>query len=169
MVNLQSIRDKITGLIKKHLNIEAFRVNQNAPPPAYPYIGYTITTLMKTNNGTYSEYVENDDRVYCKEFQQIWSFTVYAADDMQSKEIAIALYDYLDNIGSVELSDNNIVIQLIGDITNRDTLLTIDYEYRNGFDVTFAFMNEIRRDKTVGVIDTANITPHITGGNNHGT
>ena len=37
-------------------------------------------------------------------------------------------------------------------ITNRDNLLTIDYEYRNGFDVTFAFMNEIA-DETDEDID----------------
>lgn len=159
MVDLSKIRDTITANIKKQLNIEVIRVNQNAPAPAYPYIGYTVTTLMKTNNGTYSEYVENDVKVYCKEFRQIWSFTVYAADDMQSKEIAIALYDYLDNIGRVELSESNVVIQQIGDITNRDTLLTIDYEYRNGFDVTFSFMNEIKHDKAVGVIDSITITP----------
>ena len=159
MVDFSTIRDHITAMIKGHLNIEVIRVNQNAPPPDYPYIGYTVTTLMKANNGTYSEYVENDVRVYCKEFQQIWSFTVYSADDLQSKSIAIALYDYLDSIGSVELAENGIVIQKIGDITNRDTLLTIDYEYRNGFDVTFAFMNEIKHDKAVGVIDSITITP----------
>ena len=161
MVKLSKIRDKITTMIKEHLNIEVIRVNQDAPAPAYPYIGYTITTLMKTNNGTYSEYVENNVKVYCKEFQQIWSFTVYAADDLQSKQLAIELYDYLDNIGSADLGDNDIVIQRIGDITNRDTLLTIDFEYRNGFDVTFAFMNETQHDKAVGAIDYATIEPHI--------
>lgn len=158
MIDIETIRSIITDKIKKHLNIEVIRVNQNAPAPAYPYIGYTITTLMKANNGTYSEYVDKNVRVYCKEFQQIWSFTVYAADDLQSKNTAIALYDYLDSIGRPDLSDNNIVIQRIGDITNRDTLLTIDYEHRNGFDVTFTFMNEIKRDKALGVIDNITIT-----------
>lgn len=162
MIAFDRIRDTIVTKIKESLNIEVVRVNQNAPPPAYPYIGYTITTLMKTNNGTYSEYVENNVKVYCKEFQQIWSFTVFADNDLQSKEIAIRLYDYLDNIGAVDLSENDIVIQRIGNITNRDTLLTIDYEYRNGFDVTFAFMNEIKNTNAESeVIDNYTITPNI--------
>lgn len=161
MVELSTIRKTITDSIKKSLDIEVIRVNQNAPPPAYPYIGYTVTTLMKTNNGTYSEYVEDNIKVFRKEFQQIWSFTVYADNDLQSKEIAIRLYDYLDNIGAVDLAENGIVIQLIGDITNRDTLLTVDFEYRNGFDVTFAFMNEIKGGAAVDGIDNFTITPNI--------
>ena len=161
MVDLDKIRDTLTGKIKQNLGVEIIRVNQNATPPAYPYIGYSITTLMKTNNGTYSEYVEDNVKVYSKEFQQIWSFTVFADNDLQSKEIAIRLYDYLDQIGAVDLAENDIVIQRIGDITNRDTLLTIDYEYRNGFDVTFAFMNVIKESADVEGIDDFTITPNI--------
>ncbi len=147
MIDFERIRRTVVKSIKEYLQVPVIRTNQNAEPPQYPYIGYTITTLMKTNNGTYGEFTESVNsesvKTYRKEFQQVWSFTVYSDDDTQSKTLALKLYDYLDKTGSISLADNEIVIQRIENITNRDNLLTIDYEYRNGFDVTFAFMNEI--------------------------
>ena len=134
-------------MVQNHLNVPVIASNQSAPSPKLPFVSYTVITLMKTNNGTYGEYLETQNnetiKIYRKEFQQIWSFTAQSDNDAESKTIALKLYDYFDRIGITDFSDNGIVIQRIGDITNRDNLLTIEYEYRNGFDVTFAFMNEI--------------------------
>lgn len=147
MIDFERIRRIVVKSIKEYLQVPVIRTNQNAEPPQYPYIGYTVTTLMKTNNGTYGEFTESINgesvKTYRKEFQQVWSFSVLSDDDMQSKTLAFKLYDYLDKIGSLQLAEQGIVVQLIENITNRDNLLSIDYEYRNGFDVTFAFMNEI--------------------------
>lgn len=148
MINLEGIRQAVCKSIKDHLNKPVIRSNQNANPPDYPYITYTITTLMRANNGTYGVYVEDDgkgnnQKVYRKGFQQVWSFTVHADNDLTSKQLALELYDYLDEIGRIDLADKGVVIQHIENITNRDTLLTTEYEYRNGFDVVFAFVNEI--------------------------
>lgn len=98
---------------------------------------------MIVNNGTYGEFVENDTMIYRKEFQQVWSFTVQSDDDIESKILALKAYDFFDNVGTTILNENSAVVQKLSNITNRDNILTIEYEYRNGFDVTFAFMNEI--------------------------
>ncbi len=148
MIDIENIRDTVVSSIKNYIGIPVIRQNQSAEPPDYPYIGYTVTTPMMTNNGTYGEFWENGVQYYRKEFRQIWSFTVCSDNDLQSKKFAFMLYDYLDKAGSIALSDNEIVVQRIENITNRDNLLTTDYEYRNGFDVTFAFMNEISDDDT---------------------
>ena len=158
MIPFSEFRNTVVNKIKAALDIEVIRSNQNSAPPKKPYISYTITTLMNTNNGAYGEYVENGKKISSKEFQQIWSFTVYADDDLQSKEISIALYDYLDNTGSDDLAENGVVIQRIGNITNRDTLLTVDYEYRNGFDVTFNLTSVIERDSEDGIIQDFSFT-----------
>lgn len=148
MIDYDKLSISIVKSIKDALKVQVIRANQNAEPPKYPYIAYTITTLMKTNNGTYGEFIENINGeniiTYRKEFQQIWSFTVLSDNDLQSKELAFKLYDYLDKVGTINLVDNEVVVQRIGNIMNRDNLLTIGYEYRNGFDVTFAFMNEVK-------------------------
>jgi hypothetical protein len=158
MVNLSTIRHVITSAIEKHTEKPVIRTNQDATPPEYPFISYTITTLMRANNGTYGLFIEDDEngaskKYYRKEFQQVWSFTACAADDITSKELALQLYDFLDKIGKIELAENGVVIQRIENITNRDSLLTNGYEYRNGFDVFFAFMNEIEEENTDEIDD----------------
>lgn len=39
------------------------------------------------------------------------------------------------------LKDNGIVIEKVGEVTPRDTLITVDYEHRQGFDVQLGIMN----------------------------
>lgn len=160
MIDFEAKRNTIISLIENALNVPIMRTNQNAEPPDCDYISYTVTTPMKVNNGTYGEYSKDGKKYYGKEFQQVWSFTAHSTDDLRSKNIAFALYDFLDRIGSTELSDNRIAIQRIEDITNRDNLLTTGYEYRNGFDVTFNFLNEIE-DTTDEVIDGMNYNYNV--------
>lgn len=114
--------------------------NQNSPVPDFPYVSYTVTTPKVENNGTYGEW---EDGVKRKEVQQIWSFTVQADNDTESKVLALSAHDYFSEVGRIYLSDNGISAQLVGTITCRDNLISIDYEYRNGFDVTFALADEI--------------------------
>ena len=54
-------------------------------------------------------------------------------------------YDYFALSGNTYLSDNNIIAQRVQSITSRDNLLTIDYEYRKGFDVDFLLYHEISK------------------------
>ena len=140
MIEIRANEIEIVEGLKEHLGCEVIMANQDSPIPAYPYVSYTVTTLMRANNGTWSEY---EDGTKYKEVQQIWSFTVQADNDTESKVVAIDAHNFFDEIGTIYLNDKGIVVQLLGDITNRDNFLTTGYEYRNGFDVTFAFIDEI--------------------------
>ena len=140
MINYRQIETIITEGLKAHLGCEVIMANQNSPAPDYPYVSYTVTTPKVANNGTYGEW---EDGVKRKEVKQIWSFTVQAETDTESKVLALSASDYFDEIGNLYLSDFNIAVQSIGNITCRDNLITIGYEYRNGFDVTFALTDEI--------------------------
>ena len=144
MINYRQIEKIISEGLKTHLGCEVIMANQNSPIPKYPYVSYTVVTPKKANNGTYGEW---EDGVKRKEVQQIWSFTVQAATDTESKVIALSAQDYFGDIGYLYLSDNGIAVQLLGNITCRDNFITTGYEYRNGFDVTFALADEIAKNE----------------------
>ena len=140
MIPIRQKEIVIAEALKAHLGCEVIRANQNTPIPKYPYVSYTITTALSRNNGTWGEYEDGTKR---KEIQQIWSFTVQSDDDTESKVLAIEAHDFFSEIGSIYLLDNELSVQLVGGITCRDNFITTGFEYRNGFDVTFAFMNEV--------------------------
>lgn len=142
MINYRQIETIIVEGLKAHLGCEVIMANQDSPVPDYPYVSYTVVTPRVANNGTYGEW---EDGVKRKEVQQIWSFTVQAKTDTESKTLALSAQDYFDEIGNLYLSDNGIAVQLLGNITCRDNLISIGYEYRNGFDVTFAVADEIEK------------------------
>ena len=86
---------------------------------------------------------------------QVWSVTVQGKNDTETQNLALKARDWLEEVGSITLNDAKAVVSDVGDIVNRDTLLTINYEYRKGFDVTFSLMNVVEVDS--GVIEKAEI------------
>ena len=87
---------------------------------------------------------------------QTWSLTVQGDNDNKTQLAAMKAKDWLEEAGRLYLNDHGIVVQNVGAITNRDTLLTIEYEYRKGFDAVLSIMNvvEARDGET---IDTAEL------------
>ena len=144
MIDYEHIRKVVASGLKKYLNCPVIRSNQNKEPPAYPFISYTITTLAGENKGTYGECA---DGTQFKTVPQIWSITSNSNDNSESVMLISKAREWLDNIGTVYLNDNGVVCQSVGSITNRDNILTVEYEYRNGFDVVFAIADVISGDK----------------------
>ena len=64
--------------------------------------------------------------------------------------------DWLEEAGRLELADQGIVVGHVGAIHNRDTFLTLEYEYRKGFDVVFSLMNVVDKEREE-VIEQAEI------------
>lgn len=140
--------------LKAHLGCEVVMANQATPAPDYDYVAYTIVNPLVENNGTFGVYEDGFKR---REHQQVWSFTSISDDDTKSKVNAIKAHEYFSEIGAIYLADNGISVQLVRSVSCRDNLLTVGYEYRNGFDVTFAVMDEI--DNTAdGAISGASIS-----------
>lgn len=156
MFDFDKARATIATGLSAYLNCPVIRSNQNAIPPPYPYVSYSITTLMSENKGTYGVYSDGIDR---KPFIQTWSITVLSNDNSECMTLVCKARDWLDHVGTVYLNDNKVICQSVGSISNRDNFLTTDYEYRNGFDVKFWFMNEVTNPKEInGIIETATIT-----------
>ena len=134
--------------------------NQASPLPQYPYVSYTITTITQTKRGTYGFF---SDGKHYKQMNQIWSFTVQSNNQIQSSNIAIMAYDYFNHHGLTYLTDNNVAVVRITNITNRDNFITAEYEYRQGFDVTFGIMHQITPsiDEQLEIIKIGKITAII--------
>lgn len=144
-----------TGL-SKYLGKPVIRSNQNEEPqkdlPEYEFISYTITQLMSQNKGTYGVYSDGIDR---KPFTQTWSVTSISDDNFKSVANAIKAREWFDHVGTVYLYDNGVVVQSVGNVTNRDNVLTTEYEYKNGFDVVFSFLDEVENPMAeAGYIET---------------
>lgn len=140
MINAEHLRKTVITGLKKYTGITIIRANQNAEPPKYPYATYQITTFSTQNNGTYGEY---DDGIARKTVRQIWSLTAYSDDYAEAITLANKMRDWLDYVGTVALSDKGIVVQSVGAVSDRSNVLTVDYEYRYGFDCTFPVFDEI--------------------------
>lgn len=143
MIEYDKLRATIVAGLKKYLKCPVIRSNQNAEPPPYPYVSYTIRTLLSAYNGTYGEYEDGTAR---KPFTQTWSISVLAADNTESVALAIKAREWLDRVGTTYLNDNDVIVQSIGNITNRDNVLTVEYEYKNGFDVVFWLFDTINSE-----------------------
>lgn len=155
MIDNENLRLKVVKELKNYLKIPIIRGNQNAEPPKYPYLSYNVTTVASENNGTYGEYSDGIDR---KPVTQTWSITVQSDDESEALRLALKARDWLDHIGRAYLSDNHIIVQSITSVTSRDSILTIEYEYKKGFDIVFWLYDEIENPiEYVGEIKTADI------------
>lgn len=155
MIDNENLRLKVVKELKNYLQIPIIRGNQNAEPPKYPYLSYNVTTVASENNGTYGEYSDGIDR---KPVTQTWSITVQSDDESEALRLALKARDWLDHIGRAYLSDNHIIVQSITSVTSRDSILTIEYEYKKGFDIVFWLYDEIENPiEYVGEIKTADI------------
>ena len=91
---------------------------------------------------------------------QKWSFTVQSDKDNVAQEKAMMIQDFFAEAVRQELEDHNIVVADIGAITPRDNLLTIEYEYRKGLDVTIRVDNVIEKE-TIETIENIAINETI--------
>lgn len=139
MIDHEGIRKIIVELLKKHVGVEVVLANQVSRKPQYPYISFTVTSPMIRTGGTYGRYSDGYDR---KPVTQVWSFTVQAKTEAEAQDIVQKAFDFFDRFYDA-LTEYNIVVVRVGSITNRDAFLTVDYEHRCGFDVTFGLMNEV--------------------------
>lgn len=154
MIDYENMRRIIVKGLKNYLKCPVIRNNQDEAPPDYPFVSYTVTTLMRANNGTYGEY---DDNVYRKPTVQTWSITAQSSNNSESVNLISKAREWFDRAGTLYLNDNNVIVQSVGSITNRDNVLTVGYEYKNGFDVDF-WLFETVEDTDTEIIETADIS-----------
>ena len=155
MIDTDKIKYICVSGLKKYLSVPVIQTNQNAEPPEYPYLAFTITTLESENSGTYGEY---DDGISRKAVTQIWSISALSNNEEESITLASKAREYLEYVGKTYLNDNGVIVERCSNITNRDNFLSVGYEYKNGFDVTFWAFTEIESPiEETGIIESVEI------------
>ena len=133
---IQDFNKAICDGIKKDLGLIAVKANQTGHVPPYPYASFSITSIAESG-GSYG-------RTEAEEFKPAvitMSWTVQADNDTLCWEKAQALADWFRVSGRAYLKDQGIAPLEVMDINQRDSLITIEYEFRKGFDVRFSAMN----------------------------
>ena len=139
--------------------------NTTKQMPAYPYGSFTVISVS-TKKGTYAAATverngEKVDVLYMPALIKI-SFTMQSNDEDEALEKAFMIQDFFAEAKRLELEDNDIVVADIGAITNRDNMLTIEYEYRKGLDVTLRATNVIE-NTTKDAINKVKLTSDTVG------
>lgn len=134
MKSLRDVETAVTDGLQKYLGCPVIRSNTNTKVPPYPYVSFTIISLVQSVGGSWC--IDKDGRQY-KDLSQTWSLTVQSNDPVKVQQLALDAAGWFDTEeGHTYLKENEISVQSIGNVTNRDNLLSIEYEYREGFDVT---------------------------------
>lgn len=136
MFDPERINLTITEGLKSAAGCEVMKANLiREPISVYPYILYTILST-ETKKGTCP--AENGRRYM--PLIQTWSFAALGAQDNEAELAAIKSKIWLEELGRNDLNDAGIVVQSVGPIMNRDTLLTDEYEYRKEFEAVLSFI-----------------------------
>lgn len=152
------IQRVMLSLLEDYTGCVCVPSNTTEQMPAYPYISFSVINT-DAKKGTYGattvvkDGVETD--VLFMPVLQKWSFTVQSDDDAEALEKAIQISDFFAEAKRRELEDNDIIVADVSGITLRDTLLTIEYEYRKGLDVTLRLNNVI--EATADTIEKATL------------
>jgi hypothetical protein len=160
VVDIESMRSIVATGLKEYLGCDVVRSNQNEDMPDYPYVSYTITTLASANNGTYGEW---EDGIARKGVISTWSITALSDDAVESMTLAQKAREWLDYAGSAYLNDNDVIVQSVTNITNRDNVISAEYEYRNGFECDFWCNETVNMPEDQGQIESADINVQQEG------
>lgn len=141
MLNNEHQREIVVTGLREYLQKPVVRTNVTSDIPDDSYLGYNIITLASENNGTYAEWEE--DNKARKPVLQTWSFKSHSSDYAEAVEIANSARNWLDYVGKEYLNDNDVIVQSVGNVTDRSNLLSIEYDYSYGFDCVFWMYDEI--------------------------
>lgn len=157
MIDYVKYRPAVAKGMSQYVGVPVIRGSQNAPVKAKSYLTYTITTIAGKNDGTWQKHADGIDRLMVK---SIWSFTSISDDWETSVNNAIKARDWITHVGRAALSVQGITVQSATQINNRDNVLTVEYERKNGFDVVFYVFDTV--ENPTGIIESVDTNHAMT-------
>ena len=163
MMDVKSLQREMLRLLEDYTGCKVVPANTTKQMPNYPYISYSLLNV-DTRKGTYSahtgtkivEGIETPVNMLSMPARLKYSFTVQSDDDVEALIHSISIKDFFEESKRQELADIGLIVSDVGGITQRDNMLTIEYEYRKGLDVTLS-LNNVMESADVGVISDATI------------
>ncbi len=156
MIDISKIRKTIATGLKNYLSCTVIRGNQTGEMPAFPYCVYNITTPIDSGKGTYEIYEDGTAR---REHSLTLSFTAHSDNYDEAVMLANKAASWLDFAGTVYLTDNDVIVRSVSNVTDRSNILTVEYDYSFGFDCFITVYDVITVDEQEdsGEIETAQI------------
>lgn len=151
---MREYNDLICAGITAELGCQVVKSNITDHVPAYPFVSFTITGI-RTRQRTYA-----DAEMPYVPASVTYSFTVQSNDDYEALALAMRLHDWFEETGRMYLKDNGMVFTDIGQISERDNMITLEYEHRKGFDCVLNLMNYVERNDEV--IESFTPVPDVT-------
>lgn len=169
MINIDEIQTTMLGMLEEYTGCTLVPTNTTEDMPAYPYISFTLINI-DTRKGTYSRHtatkiVEGEEiatTLLTMPEKLKYSFTAQSDNDTEALIIAMKVKDFFEEAKLQALADKEIIVADVGGITPRDNMLTIEYEYRKGLDVTLS-LNNIIEDTTTDIIEKTTLTSETVG------
>lgn len=163
-MELTKLRNTVVNLLHQHTKRPVVMLKQISDKPLtadkkqvdYPFLAYTVTSsfIKDRQMGTIDEkIVDSTNPRFEKDIMQSlylqpkcsFSFTAYAKDSQEAKQLAQMAWDYLMHTGYFDLSASDIVVVDCTGVQNRDIFEVDTYERREGFDVKFRYVHTIQR------------------------
>lgn len=154
MLQIKPIRNLIAKGLRASTGYIAITAESGGDKPAYPYTALKFTTLGDTI-GQGAQYMKGTQQVNEEDVEMVLSLTCYSDTLDSASDLAYAVLAYFKVHGVQVLQDAHIAIVEIGDITDRTTFLTTNWEHRAGFDVRLRVRTQIMT--TAEYIETVNI------------
>src|SRR5690554_3377639 len=138
---------EIIQQLQDYLNHPVILSNQAAPRPPYPYIAVTETSpFIPAGQTIINEPLEEDiKQVSISQPTMVLSVTAYGKEFSETSQLAQWAHNWFSFIGYRVLKELGYIIESLGSVDNRDTLLVDEYERRRGFDVTLRFVHTQER------------------------
>ncbi len=149
MIDLNSIRNKIAGLIHSATQLPVVPADDDGDMPAYPYVTHGQTGAYRTPfrhdieeyDGTGDELLVTESKI--GEFTL--SLTVYDGNEDAAALRCMQIRDWLDRPGRLDLDDLGVTLINISEVDNRSLLLGDHREYRWGLDAVLQVLDQTTR------------------------
>lgn len=152
-MKLREIEQAFQGPLSSYTGAMVIMLEQDAPKPPYPFIGYKFTTVFNPEPGLPIEetnLVKSNEQQFEYDIEQkliimptiTLSITAYSNDIDQSHSLALKAREWFFHAGYETLKDLGIIVAQLMNIDNRSVLLEVFREYRMGFDCIMRATNE---------------------------